>query len=68
MAEQKKIYNRVALINLIDKKGSQLRVGTSFTQTMEAINDPAFKYVWFDFHSECKKMKYENLGKLVALV
>ena len=21
-------------------------------------------YVWFDFHSECRKMKYENLSKL----
>ena len=25
-------------------------------------------YVWFDFHSECKKMKYENLSKLIAIV
>jgi len=53
------------LVNLIDKKGSQLRVGTAFTQTMEAINDKEFKYVWFDFHAECKNMKYENLSKLV---
>ncbi len=22
-------------------------------------------YVWFDFHAECKKMKYENLSKLL---
>jgi len=26
------------------------------------------KYVWFDFHHECRKMKWENLAKLLALV
>ena len=25
-------------------------------------------HVWFDFHMECRKMKYENLSKLVAKV
>jgi len=25
-------------------------------------------YVWFDFHHECRKMKYENLAKLVDLI
>jgi len=24
------------------------------------------KYVWFDFHDECKKMKWENLSKLIS--
>ena len=30
------------------------------------MNDPYVEYVWFDFHGECKKMKWENLSKLVA--
>ena len=25
-------------------------------------------YVWFDFHGECKKMKWENLSKLIDIV
>ena len=32
------------------------------------MNDPDVEYVWFDFHGECKKMKWENLSKLVAQV
>ena len=32
------------------------------------MNDPNIEYVWFDFHGECKKMKWENLSKLVAVV
>ena len=30
--------------------------------------DPNIDYVWFDFHGECKKMKWENLKKLVDIV
>jgi hypothetical protein len=32
------------------------------------MNDPDVEYVWFDFHGECKKMKWENLSKLVVQV
>ena len=26
------------------------------------------KYIWFDFHHECRGMKYENLSKLLETV
>jgi len=32
------------------------------------LKDSALHYVWFDFHGECKKMKWENLSKLVDIV
>ena len=38
------------------------------TQIHSAIADPNIDYVWFDFHGECKKMKWENLKKLVDIV
>ena len=38
------------------------------TQLITQLNDPDIEYVWFDFHGECKKMKWENLSKLVAQV
>ena len=63
-AEYKKQY----FVNLIDKKGSQQRIGDKFTQLVTEMNDPDVEYVWFDFHGECKKMKWENLSKLVAQV
>jgi len=34
----------------------------------KALGDKTLEYVWFDFHGECKKMKWENLSKLVAIV
>ena len=62
------MYGPQYLINLIDKKGSQLRIGTEFTKMHTSIKDSDLSYIWFDFHGECKKMKWENLSKLVSAV
>lgn len=63
-------YQSVYCINLIDKKGQQLEIGNGFTQCVEKIKSGGARvgYFWFDFHKECRKMKYENLGKLVGHV
>lgn len=52
---------------MIDKKGSQKRIGDAFTNLFSSLNDKLLYYVWFDFHGECKKMKWENLSKLVDI-
>jgi hypothetical protein len=52
-------------VNLIDKKGSQKTVGDAFTKMIEKIGNPQIHYTWFDFHHECRKMQWQNIGKLV---
>jgi hypothetical protein len=32
------------------------------------MKDNSLMYVWFDFHHECRKMKWENLSKLIDIV
>lgn len=59
-------YGSVSLINLIDKKGAQNMIGTIFTNLYELQKSKRLSYVWFDFHHECKNMKYENLKKLIT--
>ena len=56
------------MVNLIDRKGSQLRIGDEFTKLYKELKDDKLQYVWFDFHGECKNMKWENLSKLVDIV
>jgi phosphatidylinositol 4-phosphatase len=56
------------MINLIDKKGSQKKIGDQFTRLYQELKDSDLNYTWFDFHGECKKMKWENLSKLVNIV
>jgi hypothetical protein len=66
--EMKQNYGEQVFINLIDKKGSQLRIGTTFTNIVTNMKDDLIKYVWFDFHHECRNMKWENLSKLIEQV
>ena len=80
-------YDRVTIVNLIDKKSYQKLLGDNyndyykkFKQSLVTnsnnnnlnlsnsnVNNPSesIDYSWFDFHAECKKMKYENIGKLL---
>ena len=53
---------------MIDKKGSQQKIGNKFTELFDKLKDSTLSYTWFDFHGECKKMKWENLRKLLAIV
>ena len=63
-------YDSVHCINLIDKKKDQLMIGKEYEQLVLKYKSKEIKlgnnvdYSWFDFHSECKKMKYDNIKKL----
>jgi phosphatidylinositol 4-phosphatase len=61
----KKYYNELHLVNLIDKKGSQKKIGEQFTKIVRENNDPLVKYTWFDFHAETKT-GWDNLSKLIG--
>jgi hypothetical protein len=64
----KQAYGNLTLVNLVDKKGNQLFVGDAFTRIISELKDSQVRYEWFDFHAECKGMKYDNLAKLVLAV
>jgi hypothetical protein len=53
---------------LVDKKGSQGRLGDYLNKIHDTVGDEGMNLVWFDFHAECKNMKYENLSKLLDQV
>ena len=61
----------ILFINLIDVKKDQRRLGVAFEETIENIQSRTklpLKYIWFDFHHECKqKGKWNNLSKLLGL-
>jgi hypothetical protein len=41
---------------LVDKKGNQKELGLAFQDLVDSLKMDRLKYIWFDFHSECKKM------------
>ena len=63
-------YGRVCCVNLIDQKRDQKIIGNYYNNVVQNYLDGnkdktnMLNFVWFDFHSECKKMKYENIKKL----
>lgn len=64
-------YGRIQAVSLIDKHGIEVGIGETYDQFVRNYNEQdtlcgspiAFK--WFDFHSECRGMKFENVSHLV---
>ena len=70
-------YNNVCIINLIDRKKDQKTIGEYYQTVVQYYNTTNYNnqnenankvdFTWFDFHHECRKMKYENLSKLMKM-
>jgi hypothetical protein len=59
----------VVAVNLIDQVGAEQPLGAAFEQLAGALaRDLPLRYVAFDFHRECKKMKYERIGVLLDAI
>lgn len=60
---------KIVLVNLIDRKkeGTDQRlIGELFHKSFKDSGyNNRLDFTWFDFHEECKKMKYENISKLL---
>ena len=63
-------YNSVCCINLVDQKKDQKIIGDYYSNLIQNYKDKnknisnKVDFAWFDFHAECKKLKYENIKKL----
>ncbi|XP_025422349.1 phosphatidylinositide phosphatase SAC1 isoform X2 [Sipha flava] len=66
--EQISIYGQQILINLIDHRGAEQELETKFRDIVILLEDNKIKYEAFDFHSECKKMRWDRLSILVNRV
>ncbi|EGC30309.1 hypothetical protein DICPUDRAFT_50805 [Dictyostelium purpureum] len=58
-----KLYGPTTIVNLIDRKGAELKLGEAYEKNVKSLKDT--KYIWFDFHSICKGMRYDKLSILM---
>ncbi|KAF9427532.1 hypothetical protein BGZ94_004735 [Podila epigama] len=58
-------YGKQIFISLVEQHGRELIAGAAYTRYVEKLAEPLVRYVEFDFHEECKGMKYENIDKLI---
>lgn len=59
------IYGKVVFVNLIDQKGCELPLEAKFREMFQTIHSRHSKYEYFDFHKECKNMRYDRLDILL---
>ena len=67
--ELRRRYGSVQIVLLVDKKGGEQRIGEEYENVTKSSNTTGgtheLGFEWFDFHTECRGMKFENVQKLV---
>ncbi|KAG9234878.1 SacI homology domain-containing protein [Amylocarpus encephaloides] len=64
-------YGRVQVASLVEKHGPEAIVGEQFEKFATRINEvggvrgSTIGFEWFDFHSACRGMKFENVSLLM---
>ncbi|RVD87392.1 uncharacterized protein DFL_001628 [Arthrobotrys flagrans] len=61
-------YGEIQAVNLVEKHGFEAIVGDMYEKYATGLEDPKIKFEWFDFHSECRGMKFENVNLLLDRV
>ncbi|WFD29207.1 Phosphoinositide phosphatase sac1 [Malassezia sp. CBS 17886] len=65
ISEQVALYGKNYLVNLVNQKGYEKPVKDAFEHAVEVLGNPLVQYMYFDFHHECKGMKYDRIMLLV---
>jgi hypothetical protein len=67
-------YGKIQAVSLIDKHAGELKLGEQYDRYTNVFNEAGgidgapLRLEWFDFHSECRGMKFENVSRLVDRV
>ncbi|XP_026112143.1 phosphatidylinositide phosphatase SAC1-B [Carassius auratus] len=62
------IYGKQVVLNLVNQKGSELPLEQAFAKMVNGMENGLIKYIAFDFHKECSKMRWHRLQILVDAV
>lgn len=66
-----KAYGSIQLVNLVEKHGVEAIVGNEYEKAAKKLSEqktegtPPIAFEWFDFHSACRGMKFENVSLLL---
>lgn len=59
------LYGKQVLVNLVDQKGAEGRLERAFKDAITYLAYPSVRYEPFDFHAECRKMRWDRLSILI---
>ncbi|XP_065814110.1 LOW QUALITY PROTEIN: phosphatidylinositol-3-phosphatase SAC1-B [Labrus bergylta] len=62
------LYGRQVILNLINQKGSEKPLEMAFDKMVSSLGNGMIKYIAFDFHKECSRMRWHRLQILLDMV
>ncbi|TBU64759.1 SacI homology domain-containing protein [Dichomitus squalens] len=65
LQENLRLYGGQTLVNLVNHKGHEKPVKEAFEKYIAQANVPKTRYEYFDFHSECSKMRWHRISVLI---
>ncbi|KAI0343986.1 hypothetical protein BDW22DRAFT_1327329 [Trametopsis cervina] len=63
--EQVQLYGQTSLVSLVNHKGHEKPVKEAYERGVAELNHPQVHYQYFDFHSECKNMRWDRISVLI---
>ncbi|GLB36461.1 putative sacI homology domain containing protein [Lyophyllum shimeji] len=68
LLEQVTIYGDQYLVNLVNHKGHEGPVKEAYERYINELNLPNVRYEYFDFHNECKHMRWDRISVLIDIL
>jgi len=65
LQEQVSLYGDQSLVNLLNQKGYEKPIKEAYERYVAQVNLPEVRYQYFDFHNECKNMRWDHISVLV---
>ncbi|KIK71360.1 hypothetical protein GYMLUDRAFT_148807 [Collybiopsis luxurians FD-317 M1] len=65
LLEQVSTYGSQTLVNLVNHKGYEKPVKDGYERYIEQLNLSDVRYQYFDFHTECKNMRWDRISLLI---
>ncbi|KAF2737238.1 SacI domain-containing protein [Polyplosphaeria fusca] len=69
-------YGSIFCASLVDKHGTEARIGEAYERRAKDLNTDGgldgkgkeLGFEWFDFHQECRGMRFENVSRLMDIL
>jgi len=58
-------YGEQSLVNLVNQKGHEKPVKDAYERALAQVEMPEVTYQYFDFHNECKHMRWDRISVLI---
>ncbi|KAG4302650.1 hypothetical protein PCK1_001005 [Pneumocystis canis] len=63
--KQIKIYGDQIVVNLVNEHGREYNIKAAYEEIIRILKEPKIQYFNFDFHQECKKMRWHRVQILI---